>query len=300
MAQLARTLLALAIASVFPAYAGAEKTDTGEALYKAEIIVTGTGEKERARGFREGLKEIFIKLTGDASLEDGAKLDPFLNDAARYIREYTYEDRMKHLPIRDEQGTRDRPHFLRMTADADAVGITINSLGLAIWRDRPEIEAILTVKDFKHSFIVGAQSEPATVHELLGYPIASSHYDGYEQREVLKSIEARRGLAIHLPHAAEIDQKAEPGHYRIDRLFGGQGDRNAVRYRGDLTVLPSGFWRLKARAWGTKPDGTYADAPQCFSFDISEVSFDTALRRSLEAFSQWLRYAKNATHCGLQ
>jgi hypothetical protein len=55
--------------------------DLPEQLYKAEVIVTGKGEEERARGFREGLKEIFIKLSGDPAIASGNKLAPYLSEA---------------------------------------------------------------------------------------------------------------------------------------------------------------------------------------------------------------------------
>jgi hypothetical protein len=47
--------------------------DLPEQLYKAEVIVTGKGEEERARGFREGFKEILIKLTGDPAIASGIR-----------------------------------------------------------------------------------------------------------------------------------------------------------------------------------------------------------------------------------
>ncbi len=296
MMWVARTIAAAVIAAAFSATLHAEHPAAGENLYKAEVIVTGTGEQERARGFREGLKEIFIKLTGDASLEESSRLDPFLNEAGRYIREYSYEDRMKHLPIRDEQGTRDRPHYLRMTADRGALAEAIKALGLGIWQERPQIEVLLTVKDFKHSFLLGAESEEPAAVSFLGYPIAASHYDGYEQREVLKSIAARRGLTIELPKPR---QPVSPATHS-DTLFAPPDAGPPARFRGDLTVLPSGFWKLTAQAWATATDGAYADAPQCFSFEISEVSFDVALRKSLDAFALWLQHDKNATACGFQ
>ncbi|MGA7328778.1 MAG: DUF2066 domain-containing protein, partial [Rhodomicrobium sp.] len=87
-------------------------------LYKAEVIVTGVGDAERLRGFREGIKEIVGKPTGNYALDEGTALQPFLSHPADFIQEFTYEDRMKNLPVRDEQGTRDRPFYLRMTADA--------------------------------------------------------------------------------------------------------------------------------------------------------------------------------------
>ncbi len=292
------TLLLLAVVRIDAPLA--EPWDS-ERLYKAEIIVTGTGEKERTRGFREGLKEIFVKLSGDPSLEESGKLDPLLDDSGSIIREYSYEDRMKNLPIRDEQGTRDRPHFLRMTADAGKIETAMQKLGLAIWRDRAAIDVLLTVKDFKHRVLVAAEAVgPAETGTFLGFPIASGRYDGYEQREVLKSIAARRGLTLNLPAASAVlrlqPPVSPPCPGCADQLRFGSA---AARYRADLSVLSSGYWRLDARGWGISRDGLYKDEPSCFSFEIAEVSFDTALRKSIDAFAAWLRRDKNAPLCGL-
>ena len=40
-------------------------------LYSAQAIVTGTEEPERTRGFRAGIVDAVIKLTGDSRLADG-------------------------------------------------------------------------------------------------------------------------------------------------------------------------------------------------------------------------------------
>jgi hypothetical protein len=254
-----------------------------DALLQAEAIVTGTGQMERERGFRLGLREILSKLAGDPTLGNSAKLEPFLDNAASYIEAFTYEDRMKDLPIRDEQGTRDRPHVLRMTANSAKVADALRSLDLEVWQGRPDIDVILTVKDFRRNFLVGAESaDTAGNHATyLGFPLATAHSDGYEQREVLKAIARRNGLTLRLPGS---------------NAFGSAG---SARYRADLSVLPSGYWKLDARAWAGDVRGTYADAAACFSFEISGVSFDEALRKSFESFEAWLRRDKNASLCGL-
>jgi hypothetical protein len=84
-------------------------TLTEDDLYKAETIVTGTGEAERLRGFRVGAEEAVIKLTGKARLATGQRIKPILDKAAELVADFTYEDRMKGIPIHDEQGTRARP-----------------------------------------------------------------------------------------------------------------------------------------------------------------------------------------------
>jgi hypothetical protein len=217
------------------------------------------------------------------------------------MKEFAYEDRMKGIPVHDEQGTRDRPFFLRMTADAAKLGGALKNAGLEIWRGRPDIEVLLTVRDSRGTFLVAAE-EPSTSAQaaLLGYRLASAHYDGYEQREVLKSIATKHGLPIVLPRA---DTGLKPGNGPLFEshcpLLPGITDGNCIRYRADLIALPSGYWHLDARAWALSSDLTYADVPGCFHFDVSGVTFDTALRESLDAAAQWARRDKAAVDCGL-
>ncbi len=149
------------------------------------------------------------------------------------------------------------------------------------------------VKDFRGNFILAAESTQIETQTLWGWRVANSHYDGYEQREVLKSIAVRRGLTINLPMA----EKMGSGVKSLAELFPLGGA--SIRFHGELSVLPSGFWRLKAQPWINSPEGVI-DAPQCFSFEISEVSFDTALRKSIDAFAAWARRDRNAVSCGLQ
>ena len=73
----------------------------------------------------------------------------------------------------------------------------------------------------------------------------------------------------------------------------------AVRYRADLSVLPSGHWNLSARPWAYPMGRFYSDEPGCFSFETSGSSFGTALRESFDAFTAWVRRDKNAPFCGL-
>ncbi len=271
-------------------------------LYQAEVIVTGVREAERLRGFREGIKEIVGKLTGNYALDEGTALQPFLSHPADFIQEFTYEDRMKHLLVRDEQGTRDRPFYLRMTANSAKLSSALDRAGLKIWEDRPEIEVLLTVEDARGRMLIGAEGEALPgAAEFLDYRIAQTHYDGYEQREVVKSVAAKHGLAIVLPTSKDLEFKLK-SQERISLtcpFHTGSANENCIRYRGELTFLPSGRWRLDARAWSLSPDSAYMDLAGCFHIRFSEVTFDTALRDSLDAIAAWGRVNRDAVRCGL-
>src|SRR5690606_22939725 len=102
-------------------------------LYKAETIVTGTGAAERQRGFRETLAEVMVKASGDASLLGSARLESVLDHASDFVASWEQEDRMKGIPIHDEQGTRDRPFYLRVVFDKAKVDGALQALGLQPW-----------------------------------------------------------------------------------------------------------------------------------------------------------------------
>ncbi|MGA7328173.1 MAG: hypothetical protein WBX25_27715, partial [Rhodomicrobium sp.] len=218
-----------------------------------------------------------------------------------FIQEFTYEDRMKNLPVRDEQGTRDRPFYLRMTADAAKLSSALDNAGFKIWEDRPVIEVLLTVEDGRGKMLVGAETlGHLGAAEFLGYRIAHTHYDGYEQREVVKSVAVKHGLAIVLPTATDLEFKHETeGSAALACPFhAGSANKNCILYRGELTSLPSGQWRLDARAWSLSQDSAYKDLPSCFHIRFSEVTFDIALRDSLDAIAAWGRVNKDAARCG--
>ncbi|MEM7729584.1 MAG: DUF2066 domain-containing protein [Pseudomonadota bacterium] len=154
-------------------------------LYRAETIVTGNEEPERTRGLRIILADVVMKLTGDAGLAEDPKLEALLADPHALLADIEYEDRMKGIPTHDEQGTRERPHFLRARFDKAAMNAALTDLGLALWdRPRPTIEVRLDVRT------------PAAA-----YVVASEGPDGYGQRMALTDTAARRGLPIALPES---------------------------------------------------------------------------------------------------
>lgn len=205
-----------------------------ETLYRAEVIVTGVEEPERSRGFREGLEEIIVKLTGCPDLAGQPVLDPILSRAHEFVASYSYEDRMKHLPIRDEQGTRDRPHYLRFEADRVKLGSALRDAGLRLWNaPRPRVGIKLIVTDFIGTFTV---------------PDEGSR--GYEQREVLKSIARRRGIEIVLPDANGQFASA-PTHRLEGTLTLHQEGGWLLEWAVGAAHLPAGQNRLRAESFDT-------------------------------------------------
>ena len=228
-------------------------------LYKAETVVTGTGEEERLRGFRVATEEAVIKLTGQADLAGSTRINPVLDKAADLVADFTYEDRMKSIPIHDEQGTRDRPHFLRIRYDKDKFDAALKAVSLKKWSaDRPLIAVWLGIREVRGKYVL-ASDGPA----------------GYGQREVLKEASKQRGVPIVLPPAGNlpvtyetIDKSLWPDLQRESDRLGAP----AVLY-GTLDFDGNVGWNAR---WTLAASGAYA------KWSMKGVTFDVALKGAIE------------------
>ncbi len=83
-ARVAGTLILLAIA--LPASARMVRD-----LYTVQQPVDGQGVSERLAAFRSGLAEVFVRVSGDTQVAGDPKLQAALQDPARFVLEYRYE-----------------------------------------------------------------------------------------------------------------------------------------------------------------------------------------------------------------
>ncbi len=243
---------------LIPDGAGPGAVEAGD-LYRAETIVTGTREPERGRGFRAGLVDVVVKLTGDARLAGDSRLAPLLARAPGLVAAFDYEDRMKDIPVHDEQGTRDRPHFLRMRFKAAEIDRALARLGLAIWpAERPLLAVWLGIETAGERYVLRAAGPR-----------------GYGQRAVLVETAARRGLPLLLPQA-----EAAKSAVTFDDVAAGDSGKMIrespgaeALLSGVLSLAEGGYWditwrlawRARAKVWGQRG-----------------LSFDSALKGGLE------------------
>src|SRR3974390_2117349 len=100
----------LAIALVWIVGSGGARAD--DELYRAQAVVTGTGEANRIEALGPCLEDVLIKVSGVQRLAGDRRLAPYKAKAKDYLASYSYHDQMSGIPIHDEQGTRDRPYDL--------------------------------------------------------------------------------------------------------------------------------------------------------------------------------------------
>lgn len=239
----------MALPGSFPPAYALEDAD----LYKATAFVTGTQEPERSRGFREGLRQVVVKLTGNPELVDSPGIAAALERPADFIAQFSYEDRMKGLAVHDEQGTRERPHFLFITFDRAKLDAFVASMGAHKWPlPRPRLTILLTIRDARRGYVLTRDGE-----------------HGYGQREALKSVAEKRGVPILLPprETVTVETLGHAGDAALRKLS--EQLAGDCPLAGNLALDAAGFyWDMR---WTLVCQG------RTQRWSLSGVSFDTAL-----------------------
>ncbi len=243
---------ALAAILLGPALGAAEVGN----LYYAQAIVTGTEEPERTRGLRVALIDVIIKLTGDARLEQDGKLEPLLDRPHLLVDRFEYEDRMRDIPVHDEQGTRERPHYLRVHFNPAEVDAALKRLGLEKWSsDRPVVAVWLGIRTARGDQVLTAKGPEA-----------------YGQRIVLTETAARRGLPIVLPPVGQTAVTFTDIASKQVSIMKAALPHSDAHLIGLLSIT-GGYWNID---WQL----VHGDSSRRWS--LRNVSFDTALKNGLE------------------
>ena len=68
------------------------RTSCADELYRAQTIVTGTGEANRVEAFGPLLEEVLVKVSGAPKLAGDPRLAPLKVKAKELVAEYSYRD----------------------------------------------------------------------------------------------------------------------------------------------------------------------------------------------------------------
>jgi len=248
--------------------ATAARATTVTDLYKAQTYVTGQSNlPERQRGFRDALSEVLVKLTGDIGIKSDPRLQQALAGVESYVVRFEYEDRMKGIPIHDEQGTRDRPFFLRVWLDPVKTDALVASLGRRKWSaERPSLLVLVAVRDLAGHYLLDQQVER-----------------GYGQREAFRSTADRFGLPILLPAGSGDPAKVTYADVAAPQLPAIAAAKAAFRadalLRGTMTVNAKGYW---STGWTLDHGGARK------SWHVDNTTFDRAIARSMATVARTL------------
>jgi len=167
---------------------GAAGGSRADELYRAQAVVTGTGEPNRIEALGPCLEEVLIKVSGVQKLSGDARLAPYEARAKDYVGDYSYHDQMSGIPIHDEQGTRDRPYDLTVDFDPMKIAGVLKQLGMKPWDGhRPVIAVFAGLQQGANRFIIATDGER-----------------GSDQRDSLQTTAAKRGVPIVLPAMGDL------------------------------------------------------------------------------------------------
>ena len=129
-------------------------------LYQADVIVTGTDMRQRPWGFAQTLRSVLIKSSGDPRLKDDPRIVDLTTRADALVLCFSYTDMMAGIPLKDDQGTYDRPHKLTVAFDPGKIDPILIQFGDKPWRSaRPVIvPAILVRGPRPPSYLLSAET----------------------------------------------------------------------------------------------------------------------------------------------
>lgn len=252
------------LAGAVPAPA-AQRVDN---LYRTAIEVTGQREETRAPALRRGFRDVLAKVSGDPRLLDDARVDGLFGPAA--IAAYSYRDLMAHLPKKDEQGTRDRPHLLTLDFSPAAIRRALASLGRATWSEvRPVVAVFVAVEIGNSEFVIADEGEPGAL-----------------QRTSLRKAAERYGIPVVFPSRALIETEVlSIASLRSPDIAGLAAA--ARRAGGDTALVGHMEFSDEERGWVCRWS-VPSTSGGSHDWGIRGVNFDEAFRHAVRGTAQIL------------
>lgn len=261
-----RTLLALggalAVARPAGAYVLAE-------LYRGRTIVTGRRSETRIPGMVRALRQVLVRVSGDPRLASHPGLERLLKEPEAAVLDYTYRDLYAFRPIRDEQGTRDRPYEMTVRYDPIKIDTMLAGLGSRPWLSpRPQLVVFLAVHHIGSEFMLTSRSGQG---ELMRASFVDAAWDAAMAVEVASpEAMARAGLT--------------PGNAPEARIAALHPLVNAKARQ--MPLLGTLDWSKELLAWKARWRMDLGGREK--SWGISGVNFDAAFRNGVGGAAQAL------------
>ena len=236
-------------------------------LYRAYAHVTGQREETRLPALPLAFRDVIVRVSGDPRLLDRPDLNRLYSEDV--VAGYSYRDLMAHLPKRDEQGTRDRPHELTVDFVPEKIDAILVQLGSKPWTaPRPKIAVFLSVELEPTRFVLTDEGEPSGI-----------------QRTAMLTAFRKYGLAVALPSRTVIDAAGisadsleEPDLAALDSKARELGAERALAARIVFSGRELG-WICEFRLY---TDGTH------HFWGVRGVKFDEAFRNAVRGTLQIL------------
>jgi hypothetical protein len=238
-------------------------------LYRAQTIVTGTGEANRIIGFAACLEDVLVKVSGQLRLAGDTRLRPYKADAAKLVRDFSYRDEKGGKPKNDEQGTRDRSFVLTAEFDETGVNGILAKLGVKPWLSRrPVLGVFVEMQNGARRYVIAADSKETEL-----------------QRAALLAAGAKRGMQIVLPDAAGL-AGIGAGDQAIAAIAPAKLVEVAAARGAEAVLVARLVWDDRKLRWTA--DWQIERQGRSQRRQLSAVTFDEAFRQGIGAAAQIL------------
>ncbi|MDE5454316.1 DUF2066 domain-containing protein [Bradyrhizobium sp. CSA112] len=241
----------------------------GSDLYRTKVTVTGQGEANRIVGFAACLEDVLIKVSGAQKLAGDRRLAAYKSQAKRFVTSFSYRDQFAGKPVRDEQGTRDRPYDLTVEFEESKIDDILRAFGLKPWlAHRPRLAAFVEMEQGPRNYIV---TSDGTQSDL--------------QRDALLAAAEKRGMGIVLPSTAALAKSNISGAELRTAPFPALAPV-AAEQSGEVVVVGRLVWDDRELGWATQWQMDWGG--RTHRWQIRGVTFDEAFRRGIGGAAQVL------------
>ncbi|NOJ44377.1 DUF2066 domain-containing protein [Bradyrhizobium sp. WSM 1791] len=241
----------------------------GADLYRAQTVVTGQGEANRITGFAACLEDVLIKVSGAHKLAGDKRLAAYKSNAKSFVKAFSYRDQFSGKPIRDEQGTRDRPYDLTIDFEEKKIDDILRALGLKPWLShRPRLAVFVEMENGPRKFVVTADGIQSDL-----------------QRDALLAAADKRGIGVVLPSAAALAKSGLEGA-KLEAVPSSTLVPLATEQGGELALVGYLAWSDRELGWVTNWRMDWQGRTHVW--EIRGVTFDEAFRRGIGGAAQIL------------
>jgi hypothetical protein len=263
-----RAMIRMFLTAILTWCAGAMAA-TGADLYRTKVTVTGQGEANRMVGFATGLEDVLIKASGAQKLSGDRRLAAYKSKAKNLVTAFSYRDQFFGKPIRDEQGTRDRPFDLTVDFDEGKIDDILKALGFKPWLShRPSLAVFVEMEQGAKTYIV---TTDGTQSDL--------------QRDALLAAADKRGMDIVLPGTAALAKANITGAELRTPSFPALAPV-AAELGGEVVLVGRLAWDDRDLGWATQWQMDWRG--QTHRWQIRGLTFDETFRRGIGGAAQIL------------
>ncbi len=264
----ASAIVRILLASALTWYAATMAAAAAD-LYRAQTVVTGQGEANRMVGFAACLEDVLIKLSGAQKLAGDRRLAEYKSNAKSFVTAFSYRDQFAGKPVRDEQGTRDRPYDLTVDFEKSKIDGLLRALGLKPWlSQRPRLAVFVAMENGPKNFVITTDE---TQSEL--------------QRDALLAAADKRGMSIVLSGAASLEKSNLDGA-RLKTVPSQTLAALAAEQGAELALVGQLVWDDRKLGWATQWRIDWQGRTHRWRF--GGVTFDEAFRRGIGGTAQVL------------